>query len=123
MEIPFDLAGMSRTVQEMLHKSLNALVNLDVKLASEVRAEDDIVDDIHRGVYESVQKRMIEKDPRQAELAIAYLGLSRKLERMADHATYIARDVVCLTEGDFSSYHPRSDKDPKAATGELTGLA
>lgn len=110
VEIPFDLAGMSRTVQEMLHKSLNALVNLDVKLAAEVRAQDDIVDDIHRGVYEAVQK-MIQNDPRSAELAIAYLGLSRKLERMADHATYIARDVVCLTEGDFSSYHPRSDKE------------
>lgn len=110
VEIPFDLAGMSRTVQEMLHKSLNALVHLDTNLATEVRAQDDIVDEIHRGVYEAIQT-MIQNDPRSAELAIAYLGLSRKLERMADHATYIARDVVCLTEGGFSSYHPRADKE------------
>ncbi len=115
-DIPFDLAGMSGTVQEMLHKSLNALVTLDAKLAAQVRAQDDIVDDIHRGVYESVQN-MIKDQPRSAELAIAYLGLSRQLERMADHATYIARDVVCLTEGDLSSYHPRADKNSDSVSG------
>lgn len=109
-DIPFDLAGMGRVVQEMLHSALNALVNLDTKLATEVRAKDDVVDDIHRSVYEAVQK-MIQNDPRQAELAISYLGLSRKLERMADHASYIARDVMVLTEGDFSAYHPRSDRE------------
>lgn len=115
-DIPFDLLGMSRTVQEMLHKSLNALVALDPKLAADVRAQDDTVDDIHRGVYEAVQK-MIHDDPRSAELAIAYLGLSRKLERMADHAAYIARDVIVLTEGDFSSYHPRADKSGDSTVG------
>lgn len=112
-EPPFDLATMGRVVQEMLHKSLNALVSLDAKLAAEVRAEDDMVDAMHRNVYAAVQK-MIAADPRQAELAIAYLGLSRKLERMADHAVYIARDVVVLTEGNFSAYHPRADRQEHA---------
>jgi len=106
---PFDLVEMSRLVREMLHQALNALVNLDAALAEKVRAEDDQVDAIHRGVYDAVQK-MIRQNPENTAAAIDYLALSRHLERIADHAAYIARDVICLNEGDFSSYHPRQAK-------------
>ena len=100
----FDFAGMAQKAQEMLHKSLDALVNLDVKLAYEVIAADDDVDAINREMYGSIEQG-IRKEPERVYSYIHLLGVSRHIERIADHASNIAEDVIYLVEGRIVRHH------------------
>ncbi|NCC51235.1 MAG: phosphate signaling complex protein PhoU [Spartobacteria bacterium] len=97
-DIPFDFDGMARVTREMLKKALDALVNLDEKLAWEVCAQDDEVDAINREMYTQV-KQAIRSHPEHLEALIHLLSVSRHLERIADHATNIAEDVIYMIEG------------------------
>lgn len=97
-DIPFDLPGMSEKVQSMLRRALDSLVNLNPKLALQVCADDDEVDAIHRAMYGKVQDA-IRRKPEHLEQFIHFLAVSRHMERIADHATNIAEDVIYMTEG------------------------
>jgi phosphate transport system protein len=96
--VPVDLTVMSEKVQSMLRKSLDALVSLDARLAHEVGAHDDEVDELNRRNFRTIQEE-IRKNPREIESLIEYLSVSRHLERVADHASNIAEDVIYLIEG------------------------
>lgn len=100
VEHPFDFLGMSQKTQTMLQKSLDALVNLDCEMAKGVCAIDDEVDTIHREMYDKVEEAIRAK-PDYLEQYISYLGVSKCLERIADHATNIAEDVIYLVEGNI----------------------
>jgi phosphate transport system protein len=95
---PFDYTTMGEKVQLMLKKSLDAFVNLDLDLAFNVLTRDDEIDAMHRGAYDSVKKTMIEQPDRVKFFMNSYL-ISRHLERIADHATNIAEEVIYLIEG------------------------
>ena len=97
-KVPFDLSGMAHLTLIMVKKSTDALVLLDANLAREVITMDDKIDDMHRGAYEAIEKEIV-KDPHAVEYYINLLGVSRYLERIADHSTNIAEDVVYLVEG------------------------
>jgi len=100
IDIPFDFAGMSDKTKIMLKNSLDALVNMDPKLARAVCAADDEVDAINRKMYGQVQDG-IRKKIEQMESLIHYLGVARHLERIADHATNIAEDVIYMVDGEI----------------------
>jgi phosphate transport system protein len=100
VEAPFDIPAMAVKSQSMLKRSLDALVNLDVPLAREVLAEDDEMDCINRNNYLAIQDRM-RADAAQVEGMMHYLAVSRQLERIADHATNIAEDVIYMAEGEI----------------------
>ena len=97
-DISFDFVGMANAAQSMLTKSLDALVNLSIKLAQEVCISDDNVDAMNRQIYAKVQQA-IAAHPEQIESLIHMLSVSRHLERIADHATNIAEDVIYMIEG------------------------
>ena len=97
---PFDLRGMGLRVESMLHKSLDALINLDIEQAQAVRDLDDEVDAIHRGMYDKVMQA-IREQPAELEQMIHFLNISRQLERIADHATNVAKDVMYLVRGEI----------------------
>jgi phosphate transport system protein len=97
-DISFDFVGMARAAQLMLTKSLDALVNLSIELAQEVCASDDAIDAMNREMYIKVQQA-IRAHPEQMESLIHMLSASRHLERIADHATNIAEDVIYMIEG------------------------
>jgi phosphate transport system protein len=82
----------------MLTKSIDALVNLSIELAHEVCASDDEIDAMNRKMYIKVQQA-IRSHPEQMESLIHMLSASRHLERIADHATNIAEDVIYMIEG------------------------
>ena len=94
----FDFARMSDQTEAMLKKSLDALVNLDSELAHEVIAADDVVDDLNRTMYLKIQDA-IQKHPEQINSLIHLLSVSRHLERIADHTTNIAEDVIYMVDG------------------------
>jgi phosphate transport system protein len=82
----------------MLRKSLDALINMDCKLAYEVCAADDEVDAMNRQVFRILQEKL-KKHDKQTESLIHLLSVSRHLERVADHATNIAEDVIYMMNG------------------------
>ena len=101
--IPFDLEGLVIKTQQMLKDSLDSLVNLNVKLARNVCQMDDEVDAINREMYDRV-KDAIRTNPAQVDILIPYLSISRYLERVADHATNIAEDVIYMIEGQIARH-------------------
>ena len=113
IDIPFDFPGMSEKTKIMLKNSLDALVNMDAKLARAVCAADDEVDAINRKMYGQVQDG-IRKNLEQIESLIHYLGVARHLERIADHATNIAEDVIYMVDGEIAR-HKTEDFRQKAA--------
>ncbi|MDH4249000.1 MAG: phosphate signaling complex protein PhoU [Deltaproteobacteria bacterium] len=100
IDIPFDFAGMTEMTQGMLKDSLDALVNMNTRLAWQVCARDDDVDAINRQMYHQVQDG-IRAEPDRMEALIHCLSTSRHLERIADHATNIAEDVIYMAAGEI----------------------
>ena len=111
IDIPFDFEGMSAKTQRMLKDSLDALVNMNTQLAWDVCARDDEVDAINREMYFQVQEG-IKKTPEIMEALIHCLSTSRHLERIADHATNIAEDVIYMVAGDIVR-HKAEDYKPE----------
>ena len=96
----FDFYLMAEKTEVMLKKSLDALVNLDVDLAFKVCILDDEVDKIN-GEAHRIVKDVIKDNPDHVEYFINLLLISRHLERIADHATNIAEEVIYLIEGEI----------------------
>jgi phosphate transport system protein len=84
----------------MLKRSLDAMVNRDEKLARRVCEDDDEVDAMNREMYVCVEQA-IKKDIENLNSYIQLLSASRYLERMADHTTNIAEDVIYLVTGEI----------------------
>ena len=100
VDIPFDFAGMAEKAQAMVKQSLDALVNLDAGAALAVCAADDEVDAMNRQMYLQVGEG-IREHPDQVESLTHLLSVSRHLERIADHATNIAEDVIYMVRGEI----------------------
>jgi phosphate transport system protein len=100
MQFVFDYSPMAEKVKIMLKMSLDALVNLDVDLAFKVITMDDEVDAIQTQAYDRI-KEAIKAHPDRIGYLINLLLVSRHLERVADHSTNIAEEVVYLIEGEI----------------------
>jgi len=103
VRIPFDFPGMSGLAQAMLKKSLDSLVNLDSKSAREVIVSDDRIDAMHREMYTQIAEG-IRRNMDQLDSYINLLAVSRQLERIADHATNIAEDVIYMVDGEIARH-------------------
>ena len=98
---PFvDYSVMSDKAEDMLKKSLDALINLDTDLAFRVLILDDEVDKINKENYDKV-KHLIADNPGQMGYLINLMLISRHLERLADHATNIAEETIYMVEGEI----------------------
>lgn len=104
-EAPFDFADISQKALGMLSRSLEALLRQDPQLAREVRALDNEVDALNRGMHIKISDA-IREHPAQLDRLLNYLSVSRHLERIADCATNIAEDVIYLTEGHIVRHQP-----------------
>lgn len=94
----FDFPNMAEKVQTMLRQSLDALINLDSKLAQEVCDADDEVDRLNKVMHEKIQKK-IQENVQNLRSYMQLLSMCRYLERIADHATNIAEDVIYMFAG------------------------
>ncbi|MEO8026273.1 MAG: phosphate signaling complex protein PhoU [Bryobacteraceae bacterium] len=100
IDIPY-IAGL---VQSMVRKSLDAFVTRDADLARSVLASDDAVDSMRTACYHELVSFM-EKDPQNIRPALDLLAVTRNLERIADHSTNIAEDVLFLVKGIDVRHH------------------
>jgi len=96
----FDFQTMAAKVEAMLRLSLDALVQTDPIRARQVLVADDEIDNIHRQMYDLVQRAILDR-PGEINSLIQMLAVSRYLERIADHATNIAEDVIYLVQGEI----------------------
>jgi len=111
--VTLDFDGMARRAKTMLKESLDALVNYNPALARKVCADDDDVDAMNRAMFVRIQEGM-RFHPEQIESLTHLLSASRHLERIADHATNIAEDVIYLINGEIvrhqtENFHPTPD--------------
>ncbi len=100
LDIPFNYPLMAEKAAYMLKRSLDALVNMDAHLAVKVCGLDDEVDDMQSQAYDVI-KRAISEHPNRVSYLINLILISRHLERIADHATNIAEEVVYLVQGEI----------------------
>ena len=100
LEMFFDYSAMGEKAQRMLKMSLDALVKMDYDEAFNVVMMDDEVDAIKEQAYDRVKRAMREHPDKIGYLINLFL-ISRHLERLADHTTNIAEEVVYLIEGEI----------------------
>jgi phosphate transport system protein len=117
-DLPVDIPRMATLSAEMVRKSLQAFIEADADIARNVLTMDDAVDAMNRAAYKSLTKVM-EEQSHIAPQALNALMISRALERVADHATNIAEDVIFWVQGDDvrhrKSVAAQKERDAKSA--------
>ena len=96
----FEYSSMVEKAQTMLKMSLGALINMDDDIAWKVLQLDDEVDQMQTEAYDRITSA-IGNHPEEIGYLINMLLISRHIERMADHATNIAEEVIYLIEGEI----------------------
>ena len=104
-----DIPQLARLAESMVHKSLDAFVRRDAELAREVLLSDDAVDDLRDAIYDELVNFM-ERDPSTVSRSLDLIFIARNLERIADHATNIAEDVVFLVQGVDVRHHAETQQ-------------
>jgi phosphate transport system protein len=99
------LVRMSDLTISMVRQSLDAFINLDLRLANVVCRLDDEVDRYNSDIIDDLIHTMKAK-PGLVEAGISMFSAVRHLERIADHATNIAEDVVYLVQGEIIRHRP-----------------
>jgi len=97
-ETPEDLLPMASAVRAMVQKSLGALIFRNVELAMQVLESDDAVDRYRDTIFENLLARMTEQ-PGHVSPGLQFVLATRHLERIADHATNIAEDIIFWVRG------------------------
>lgn len=97
-ELPVNMHQMGELTERMIRFAIQALLEGDAEMANSVLSMDDNVDRINRENHQAMV-RMIQERPQWTEQALNTIIISRNLERIADHATNIAEDVIFWIRG------------------------
>ena len=99
-----DIPRMAGAAQRMLRESLDSYVRGDVPLAQQVLDQDDELDTLKTQVFRELLTYMLQ-DPSTIEPALDLILISRHLERIGDHATNVAEDVIFMVSGRDVRHH------------------
>jgi phosphate transport system protein len=99
-----DLPRMGTLAQRMLRGALDSFVSRNIKAAHEVLEQDDALDGLKNQIFRELLTYML-GDPHTIEPAIDLVLMSRHLERIGDHATNIAEDVIFIVEARDVRHH------------------
>ncbi len=103
-ELPVDIPRMASLAADMVRKSLQAFIEADATMARNVLTMDDAVDAMNKAAFKALT-RVMEEQSHIAPQALNALMICRNLERVADHATNIAEDVIFWVEGADVRHH------------------
>jgi phosphate transport system protein len=103
-----DIPRMAELAEKMTRDALDAFVRKDAELARNVLRRDDEVDNLKDQVFRELLTYMM-ADPGTIQRALALILISRNLERIADHATNIAEDVIFLVEAKDVRHHHQEE--------------
>ncbi|MDM7996180.1 MAG: phosphate signaling complex protein PhoU [Acidobacteriota bacterium] len=99
-----DIPYMAKLAQDMIRNSIDAFVRKDAELARKVLQSDDAVDKMRDEMYAEIV-RFMEAESSRVHPGIEHLFVARGLERLADHATNIAEDVLFFVQGVDVRHH------------------
>jgi phosphate transport system protein len=99
-----DIPRMAGIAQSMLRDALDAFVRRDVALAHQVLSEDDTLDSLKTQIFRELLTYMLQ-DPGTIEPALDLILVSRHLERIGDHATNVAEDVIFIVSAKDVRHH------------------
>jgi phosphate transport system protein len=107
---PSDLRRMAQTVELMLKDALDAYITRDVDLARDVRLRDGDVDQMYNAIFRQFLTYMME-DPRNITVCMHLHFIAKNVERMGDHVTSIADQVIYLVTGQApTDARPKQDR-------------
>ncbi|HEX6804028.1 MAG TPA: phosphate signaling complex protein PhoU [Terriglobales bacterium] len=98
VDLPVDIPAMASRVRAMVRDALRSFIEGDPQLAQHVLQADDAIDRINREAFAELS-RFMQATPNCAVQALGALSIARNLERVADHATNIAEDVIFWVRG------------------------
>ena len=98
IELPVDFGVMSECTTRMIRSAIQSLLDGDARLADHVREMDDEVDRMNRRAHADLLD-LVQLDPRHTQQSMNGLFVARSLERIADHASNIATDVIFWIRG------------------------
>jgi len=102
-QFPFKIDQMVEAATAMVRDALDAFVHLDVDAARDVCRRDDVVDELNREVIDDL-KEFLQENISEIEPALQFFSASRHIERIGDHATNIAEDVIYLVDGEIARH-------------------
>jgi phosphate transport system protein len=103
-DLPVDIPAMASKVRKMVRDALQCFIEGDADLAKRVLEADDEVDRMNKEAFANLSAYM-QKHPDSAAQALDALSIARNLERVADHATNIAEDVIFWIRGADVRHH------------------
>ena len=109
VDLPVDIPKLASLAAAMVRKALQAFIEGDVDMAREVLTLDDQVDEMNSQAFDSLSALIREK-PEATSQALSTLIISRNLERVGDHATNIAEDVIFWISGADVRHHASLEK-------------
>ena len=118
VDLPVDFAAMGEFAGHMIRSAVQSMLDGDVQLAEQVREMDDEIDRMNYRAHDDLLK-FIEEQPHYTQQAMRALLVAKNLERIADHATNIATDVIFWIRGadlrhKFSMEFEDEEQDEKA---------
>jgi len=103
VQVPLDFFEMAEKSRAMISRALDSLVKRDTTLAKLVLVADDEVDAMYKKVQEEL-KDAIRERPDSLDALVEVFAVARYLERIGDHATNIAEDVIYMNEGEIARH-------------------
>jgi len=100
-----DIPKLSNVAQGMVRDAIDSFIEKDAVLAKTVMAADAEADKLRNMVCDELMRDYMAKDPSTATRAVPLLLIARHLERICDHTTNIAEDVIYLVEGKVVKHH------------------
>ena len=107
-----DLKKMAESAQQMVRDALDAFVDADAVRAEQVLANDDVVDTLYGEILESMTEHMTANSS-EVRAAVRVIKVAKYIERIADHATNIAEEVIFMVRGE-DVRHMRTNPPPNA---------
>ncbi len=104
MELPVDIPKLAALASAMIRSALQAFIEADPAMAEKVLLMDDEVDEMNRAIYRTLTQ-CIQGQPECSHHALNVLVIARNLERVGDHATNIAEDVIFWVRGADVRHH------------------
>jgi len=100
-----DIPKLSTVAQAMIRDAIDSFVNKDAELAGKVILLDSEADELRNKIQEELLNEYMMRDAKTADRAVPLLLIARHLERICDHATNIAEDVVYMVKAKVVKHH------------------
>jgi phosphate transport system protein len=120
-DLPVDIARMAAAASAMVRRSLESFIEGKAELAQAVLEMDNVVDRMRDDAFINLVKTMNER-PQVTHQALDALLVARNLERVADHATNIAEDVIFWVRGADVRHNAQQENPPQEITPRVTGM-